>query len=556
MVVVGMGPVGAAVALLLSATGVRTVVLERESHPHGEGRAVALDDTALRVLQAAGLGPLLRGLLEPARSVRFVSGTGRALLELTPGISAYGHPELSFFNQPDLELRPARGTRPGAGSGAQAWPRRARRRTSRASAVEVTALDRAGGRRVRLDAAVVLGCDGARSTVRSAIGARLRGLSSPRRWLVLDTRREGDPPGCFEFGCDPARPWVHGTLPGGRHRWEFLLAPEESAAELERPAAVARLLEQRGHAGAEVLRAAVYAHHARVAERLVRGRVMLLGDAAHLSPPFAGQGLSAGLRDAMAAAWRAAGVARGRFDPEVAGRLRHRAPPRRGARDRSGRGGGRGGPDARHAAGRGARRGPPGDARAARSRRAGCRAGDGGRRAAYRESALRSRLRTLPPPGRGPAASAARGRDSRTGRALPPRRRARPGLRADRLGRRSASRARLGARSEELGRLEATARDGRRRDCERRTGPRPSPGPRPRRVHARRQPASRPPGPPTRVVGRLAHAVSPARAPGPSGAGRSRSERGRSRVHALEDFAVATSLATVARVAGYAVSHA
>ncbi|MGI8597008.1 MAG: FAD-dependent monooxygenase, partial [Thermoleophilaceae bacterium] len=316
VVVVGMGPVGACVALLLSASGVRTVVLERESEPHGEGRAVALDDTALRVLQAAGLGPVLGRLLAPARSVRFRAASGRALLELRPGMSALGHPELSFFNQPDLEraLRDALGRAPGVElrSGHEVL-----RIDPRLHGVEVVALDRATGRRERFHAAVVLGCDGARSTVRSAIGARLRGLSSPRRWLVLDTRREDDPPGSFEFGCDPARPWVHGTLPGGRHRWEFLLAPEESAAELERPAAVARLLEERGHSGAEVLRAAVYAHHARVADRLVRGRVMLLGDAAHLSPPFAGQGLSAGLRDAMAAAWRAAGVANGRFDPEV-----------------------------------------------------------------------------------------------------------------------------------------------------------------------------------------------------------------------------------------------
>ncbi|MEJ7717471.1 MAG: FAD-dependent monooxygenase [Thermoleophilaceae bacterium] len=370
VVVVGMGPVGACVALLLSASGVRTVVLERESEPHGEGRAVALDDTALRVLQAAGLGPVLRRLLAPARSVRFSAASGRALLELRPGMSALGHPELSFFNQPDLEraLRDALGRAPGVElrSGHEVLGI-----DPRADGVEVVALDRATGRQERFHAAVVLGCDGARSTVRSAIGARLRGLSSPRRWLVLDTRREGDPPGCFEFGCDPARPWVHGTLPGGRHRWEFLLAPEEGAAELERPAAVARLLEERGHSGAEVLRAAVYAHHARVADRLVRGRVMLLGDAAHLSPPFAGQGLSAGLRDAMAAAWRAAGVARGRFDPEaLAGYGTERRPDAvRATRPR--RRGRRGGADARPAGGRGARRRPPGDARAARSRRLG-----------------------------------------------------------------------------------------------------------------------------------------------------------------------------------------
>jgi 3-(3-hydroxy-phenyl)propionate hydroxylase len=105
---------------------------------------------------------------------------------------------------------------------------------------------------------------------------------------------------------------VHGALPAGRHRWEFLLARDETEGDLEHPDAVRRLLAERGHADAEVLRARVYPHHARVADHLVDGRVLLLGDAAHLSPPFAGQGLSAGLRDAMAAAWRAATVAHGR----------------------------------------------------------------------------------------------------------------------------------------------------------------------------------------------------------------------------------------------------
>jgi 3-(3-hydroxy-phenyl)propionate hydroxylase len=104
---------------------------------------------------------------------------------------------------------------------------------------------------------------------------------------------------------------VHGPLPGGEHRWEFLLGAGEDAAAVERSAVVADLLSARlGGPAPAVRRAAVYVFHARVAARWRVGRILLLGDAAHLAPPFAGQGLGAGLRDAHNLAWKVAAVVR------------------------------------------------------------------------------------------------------------------------------------------------------------------------------------------------------------------------------------------------------
>jgi 3-(3-hydroxy-phenyl)propionate hydroxylase len=135
------------------------------------------------------------------------------------------------------------------------------------------------------------------------------------RWRDPAHAERADP---FEFHCDPRRPAVTGALPQGRQRWEFMLDPGESAQDLERPEVVAELLGPWAAPDAvEVLRATVYVFHARVAARWRVGRVLLLGDAAHLSPPFLGQGLSAGLRDAdlLARALPAALAGRGSLAP-------------------------------------------------------------------------------------------------------------------------------------------------------------------------------------------------------------------------------------------------
>jgi 3-(3-hydroxy-phenyl)propionate hydroxylase len=189
--------------------------------------------------------------------------------------------------------------------------------------VEVTGLTHlADGARLELrsrsgegtvEASAVLGCDGANSTVRGLIGSSMRNLGRPDRWLVLDVRAPGLRlwPGVHQV-CDPARAATFMPGPGDRCRWEFRLADGERCDDLL--GRVPDLLAPYGVGDAAVERAAEYTFRAEVAERWRHGRVLLAGDAAHLTPPFIGQGLGLGLRDVHQLAWKVADVLSGRAD--------------------------------------------------------------------------------------------------------------------------------------------------------------------------------------------------------------------------------------------------
>jgi 3-(3-hydroxy-phenyl)propionate hydroxylase len=164
-----------------------------------------------------------------------------------------------------------------------------------------------------LEAAAVVACDGANSTVRGSIGSSMRDLGGADRWLVLDVRAPGFRPwpGVHQV-CDPARAATFMPGPGDRCRWEFRLADGERCDDLL--GRVPDLLAPYGVGDAAVERAAEYTFRAQVADRWRQGRVLLAGDAAHLTPPFIGQGLGLGLRDVHQLAWKLADVLSGRAD--------------------------------------------------------------------------------------------------------------------------------------------------------------------------------------------------------------------------------------------------
>ena len=170
---------------------------------------------------------------------------------------------------------------------------------------------------------VVLGCDGANSTIRELAGIPMDDLGFTERWLVVDIRVEGglDTWDGVEQICDPARAATFMQVTGDRYRWEFRLRDGEDEAGLITPAALGELLRPwtgRGDlAGLEIIRSASYTFRARLASRFQAGRVFLLGDAAHLTPPFIGQGLAAGLRDADNLAWKLAHVLTGRAGEDL-----------------------------------------------------------------------------------------------------------------------------------------------------------------------------------------------------------------------------------------------
>ncbi len=311
--IVGYGPVGNALAILLAQRGHQVVVLERQPRPYALPRAVHFDHEVARILQACGIGDDLAGITEPADIYEWRNAAGTTLLRIGgAGRGVSGWPRSSMFCQPDLEALLDRR--------AQALPgvtvRRGVEVTGLADDGDVVTLRTSGGSDSGVvRARFVVGCDGANSTVRSLVDLAVRDLGFFYDWLIVDVvlhdGRVFDPVNVQV--CDPARPTTAVSGGPGRRRWEFMRLPDEPRADLDREEAAWRLLAPWDvtPANATLERHAVYTFQARCVEQWRRGSVLVAGDAAHQMPPFAGQGMCSGLRDAANLAWKLDLVLRG-----------------------------------------------------------------------------------------------------------------------------------------------------------------------------------------------------------------------------------------------------
>lgn len=300
--IVGLGPTGAVLANLLGQAGVRTVVYERDTAPHSQPRACHLDAEIARALAGLGLEDELRALLTVSAGMEYVDATGARLFtfegfEREPLL---GWHEDYVFVQPQLEALLRRGM-------------------ARYPHVEV----RLGTMAPAADALLatarwVVACDGAASDTREALGIGLIDLQYHQQWLVIDVTLH-DPtepplPSIIQQVCDPQRLATFVPSHAEYRRWEFLLHHDEQPDPwlLLAPWGVSSR-------NASLVRAARYRFHALVAEKWRGGRdgrVFLAGDAAHMMPPFMGQGMCSGIRDAVNLAWKLRSVLDG-ADPAL-----------------------------------------------------------------------------------------------------------------------------------------------------------------------------------------------------------------------------------------------
>jgi 2-polyprenyl-6-methoxyphenol hydroxylase-like FAD-dependent oxidoreductase len=327
--IVGYGPAGQTMAALLGRAGHRVGAFERFASLYDLPRAVHFDHEIMRVWQALGIVEEIGDDLLPIREYRWFGADGEPMMTMsaeTPAPSGW-EPNYLFF-QPYLERALDRAAK-GSASVERGWS--ATHLVQHPDHVELV-LQRvredepgqvtptAESRTVR--ARYLIGADGAKSTVRAALGIDWEDLGFAANWLTLDLRPhditalEHLPTTCQ--WCDPRRPHMH-TRNGRTHRrWEFMLLPGERPEDFADPARVWELLSPwLGPDEAELTRYAVYEFRAHVAETMRRDRAFLVGDAAHLMPPFLGQGLCSGIRDASNLAWKLDLALRGEAGEEL-----------------------------------------------------------------------------------------------------------------------------------------------------------------------------------------------------------------------------------------------
>jgi len=310
VVIVGAGPVGLTLANLLGLQGIQTVVLERNATTVQECRAVVLDDEVLRIFADAGLIDALSAEMCMGLRVTYAEKGGYLLFEIDPKRKPLGHPLLASFLQPRLEAGLADGLKRFEHVQLK-FLHTVDRISQEGDGVTVEGYD-ANQRRFSFRARYLVGCDGGRSTVRSMTGFKMVGSTYKERWLVLDTAGYSTGKNEISFYLDPERPSVSIPQPHGCHRWEFMLRDDEKDEEMLAPARLEALLSRFvDPRRVQIQRKVVYPFHARRAEHFRKGRILLAGDAAHLMPPFGGQGMCSGVRDAHNLSWKLTAVLQG-----------------------------------------------------------------------------------------------------------------------------------------------------------------------------------------------------------------------------------------------------
>lgn len=318
--IIGYGPVGASAANLLGSRGLRVLVVERDQDIYARARAISTDEEIIRIWQRVGLAERLKSDMLSERPVDFVGVNGTSFIHAVPKPNGHGHPPQLFIYQPAVEqvLR----------EGVERFPnvtvrlgQECVRQTQDADGVQLTLLDVENDTVARIRATYVIAADGGSSPSRGQLGISFEGRTYEDRWIVIDTKVHEEWPEVnhLRFHCNPDRPAVDCPTPLGHHRWEFPVLDGDDEAYLTSPEGVRELLAGQGIGvdQVEVLRAVIYSHHVRFAAKWRVGRIFLAGDAAHVMPPWIGQGMASGVRDVANLSWKLAAVIGGELPESI-----------------------------------------------------------------------------------------------------------------------------------------------------------------------------------------------------------------------------------------------
>ncbi len=320
--IVGYGPTGATLANLLGSVGISVIVIDRESSFYPLPRAVHFDDETMRVFQTVGISDELRKCIRVNLGMRFQDDQGRLLLDWPrdQSITQQGWHASYRLHQPDLERLLRAGVSkldnvtdmPGC---------EIQSIIENEGHIELAGRNLSTNKTVFVKAQYVVGCDGANSLVRSYIGGDMDDLGFNERWLVVDLLLKRQRPDLGDHSiqfCSATRPMTYCRNPGDRRRWEMAILAGERDEDISENSNVWKLLSRWiTPEDATIERSAIYTFKSALAFRWRKGRALIAGDAAHLTPPFMGQGMCTGIRDVSNLAWKLKAVIRQQFDSSL-----------------------------------------------------------------------------------------------------------------------------------------------------------------------------------------------------------------------------------------------
>ncbi|WP_256569447.1 bifunctional 3-(3-hydroxy-phenyl)propionate/3-hydroxycinnamic acid hydroxylase [Myxococcus qinghaiensis] len=319
VIIVGCGPVGAMAANLLGLQGVRTLVVEKELSPHGQSRAISVDDEAQRIFQAAGLEGELGPGFHPCHTLRYLDDRLRSLAEVDfAGLDQpYGHYVGAFFQQPRMEAGLRRGM--ARFENVELWQgREVESFVQDGEGLNVRVRECGTDKSVTVRARYLLACDGAHSSIRRKLDLKLEGTTALEHSLAITVSTTSPEPDYTSYLCGPNRRGFIARTARDEMRFDLIVDPGADLEAVRQPDHVRSLIAHYIDPATVTIRSVnVHSYHSRLVDRWRVGRAFLLGDAAHLMPPFLGQGLCAGFRDAANLTWKLARVLDGSADDSL-----------------------------------------------------------------------------------------------------------------------------------------------------------------------------------------------------------------------------------------------
>ena len=309
--IVGAGPVGLMIANYLGQCGVNVTLVEKLDSLIDYPRAIGLDDESLRSFQSVSLADKVLPHTTPWHAMRFLTPKGRCFADIQPKTDEFGWSRRNAFIQPLADRVLFDGLQ--RFNNVKVLFSRELSSFEQSDSAVVLNLTDQNGRNERLHARYLIGCDGGNSLVRRSLDISFEGKTAPNQWIVVDIANDPLSTPHVYLCCDPVRPYVSAALPHGVRRFEFMVMPGETEAELSKPENMRKLLGKvlPNPDNIELIRSRVYTHNARLAGRFRQGRVLLAGDAAHIMPVWQGQGYNSGMRDASNLAWKLSLVIKG-----------------------------------------------------------------------------------------------------------------------------------------------------------------------------------------------------------------------------------------------------